>query len=364
VGNPLIVGDMAWPVRGCIDIDSVVSATRGMQLVVNLEGPILDPPLPPDASMVRNRFKKNLHSDAAVIDVMKELGVAACSLANNHVNDYAQGIDRTIESLTGAGIRYFGTKSRPATELVSGGQRYIFLGACSRLPEPKCYPGEDSPRIFNPRRLLDEIAETKSANPDALVVCVVHWGYELMLFPEPADREWAHRAIDAGADFVIGHHPHVVQGVEQVGNGTVAYSLGNFAMPHGTFYDVSWGFRTPEVLTELGIEIFPGGFRLHWFRYDKDDSRLLALTEDTGFDPAGFIDELSPFRGMSHSDYREWFMEHGINGHLTKRRSGPVYRSYFGIGRPAASANDAYMITKRRVRKVLMGAGLHTPRDS
>lgn len=362
--NPLIVGDLVWPANGCIDIDAVVSATCGKPLVVNLEGPILDPPPPLGGWLARNRFKKNLYSDIEVIDIMKRLGVVACSLANNHANDYADGIHLTIQRLSDAGFRFFGTRSRTATELKTEGHRYIFLGACSKLPEPARYLGEDSPRILNPRRMLDEIAATRSANPDAQIVCVVHWGYELMLFPEPADREWAHRAIEAGADFVIGHHPHVVQGLEQVHNGTIAYSLGNFMMPHGTYNQVRMGFHAPEVLTELAIEIFPSGHKLHWFRYEKEKSRLVPLTPETGFDGAAYIQKLSPFRGMSHSEYLKWFSKNGIHGHLTKRRSGPVYRSYFGLGRPAASVNDGYMMAKRRIRKVLIGAGLHTPGDS
>jgi Bacterial capsule synthesis protein PGA_cap len=358
----VFLGDTVWPGKDCIDIDPILPSLCGKRVVVNLEGPILQRPVAD--YRVNNRYKTSLHSDPQILEVMHRLGVVACSLANNHINDYHASVDPTIRQLSNAGIGHFGTERQAFIEVASGGARYVLLGACAKLPEPKSYAGDSNPHLFRPQDMLRQIASLKSSNPDARIVCVVHWGYELTLYPEPADREWAHRAIEAGADFVIGHHPHVVQGVERVGSGFVAYSLGNFLMPHG-WVNGSWlGFLAPEVLVELGVEITTGGVSLQWITYDKSAKRLVPLGPENGFDEEAMLNKLSPFAGMSDADYRKWFSSHGVRGHLTKRRGGPIYRSYFGAGSVLTSTNDRYMVAKRQLRKGLMWAGLHQPRVS
>lgn len=358
----LFVGDTVWPAPDCIDFEAILPALAGKQLVVNLEGPILE--RPPGECQVNNRFKTSLSSHPQILQVMQRLGVVACDLANNHINDYTGSVDPTIRQLTHSGIEHFGTDERPWVEIEANGTRYILIGACSPLPERKAFSGDTNPNLFRPRELLRQVASLRAADPDARIVCVVHWGYELMLYPEPADREWAHRAIEAGADCVIGHHPHVVQGVESVGRGFVAYSLGNFLMPHGVFNGARVGFVAHEVLTQLGVELHADGIHLHWFRYDKAASRLVVPCAKDGFDGDALIRKLTPFAGMSAEEYRGWFSRVGVKGHLTQRRGGPVYGGYFGLRAIATAATDRYMLLKRQLRKALMSLGLHTPRAS
>ena len=69
--------------------------------------------------------------------------------------------------------------------------------------------------------------EGMSRQVDLLVVAF-HWGGELRTDPKPYQRHYAHRAIDWGADLIIGHHPHVLQGIELYRDRLIAYSLGNF----------------------------------------------------------------------------------------------------------------------------------------
>ena len=60
------------------------------------------------------------------------------------------------------------------------------------------------------------------------VVVSLHWGYEYVEYPSPRQQAFARKLVRAGAQMVIGHHPHVVQGVERYQGGLIAYSLGNF----------------------------------------------------------------------------------------------------------------------------------------
>ena len=64
-----------------------------------------------------------------------------------------------------------------------------------------------------------------------LVIVLLHWGQERRETPSGTQVHTAHALVDAGADLVIGHHPHVLQGIEKYGNGLIAYSLGNFLFP-------------------------------------------------------------------------------------------------------------------------------------
>jgi poly-gamma-glutamate synthesis protein (capsule biosynthesis protein) len=65
------------------------------------------------------------------------------------------------------------------------------------------------------------------------VVVSVHWGTEFEAHPAPGQIEAAHLLVDAGADLVLGHHPHVLQDIERYHGGVIAYSLGNFVFDEG-----------------------------------------------------------------------------------------------------------------------------------
>ncbi|MCJ7746629.1 MAG: CapA family protein, partial [Desulfobacterales bacterium] len=69
------------------------------------------------------------------------------------------------------------------------------------------------------------------------VILLMHWGLEEYSYPSPSQRRIAKQLIEAGADLILGHHPHVLQGVEKMNRGLVAYSLGNFL-----FDNIEWSF--------------------------------------------------------------------------------------------------------------------------
>jgi poly-gamma-glutamate synthesis protein (capsule biosynthesis protein) len=79
------------------------------------------------------------------------------------------------------------------------------------------------------------------------VIISFHWGIEYQHQPSSAQRRLARASIDAGADVVLGHHPHVLQGVERYKNGLIAYSLGNFV------FDQSGADRSESVIARIGF---------------------------------------------------------------------------------------------------------------
>ena len=162
-------------------------------------------------------------------------GVRVASLANNHANDYGpDALLDTVELLEAAGVATVGAGSNADEayqyRLLSTerGVRVAFVGASMIVPAGFT-ASADTPGIasaHSPARVLDTV-RAAAAEADAVIVAV-HWGIERDTCPSNDQRLFARQLLDAGADAIIGHHPHVLQPVESVGNKLVAYSLGNF----------------------------------------------------------------------------------------------------------------------------------------
>lgn len=164
-------------------------------------------------------------------------GVSVASLANNHANDYGpDALTDTIDLLEAAGVTTVGA-GRNADEAyqyrllpAGNGVRVAFVGASMIVPS-NFAAGTTTPGIASAHsparaRVLDTV-RAAAAEADAVIVAV-HWGIERDTCPSNDQRLLARQLLDAGADAVIGHHPHVLQPVELVGSKLVAYSLGNF----------------------------------------------------------------------------------------------------------------------------------------
>ena len=162
-------------------------------------------------------------------------GFDVVSLANNHMNDYGPAaIRETLDYLDLLGIARAGAgfdeaSARAPAVLEVRGSRVAFLayaeGIWRVLPAASERPGV---ALADPSRLASDIASLrKTARPDYVVVSV-HWGEEHERHPRQTQRDFGRAAIDAGADLVLGHHPHVLQSLERYGEGLIVYSLGNF----------------------------------------------------------------------------------------------------------------------------------------
>jgi len=192
--------------------------------MVNLENPLTRSTL----QMPGKQF--NFKADPESVEVLKSGGVDIVTLANNHSMDYdAEGLKETLSTLEAAGIEYMGagtdlTHARRPQIVDVKGQRIAYLA----------YWGEEygaeanKPGVNNIRE--ERIAEDIRAIRDQVdwVVVNYHWGQELADFPADWQVKLAHFTIDQGADLIVGHHPHVLQGAEIYKGRAIAYSLGNF----------------------------------------------------------------------------------------------------------------------------------------
>lgn len=223
-------------------------------VVVNLEGPLFGGT---DRRLGRDVILAN---HEAVVEWLGRLNRCVCVLGNNHILDYGtEALQRTIRLLRARNIAVVGAGIDAATAanptLVQVGERSVCSfsytsdephvgGVIATRDGPGCVPWRDRDRA------LAEV--TKASQAGCLVIVSVHWGYEFHHYPAPEQVAFAHDLVKAGAKIVTGHHAHLVQGIEEISGGLVAYSLGHFFVP--PFRDVSGRLRLPKPASrEFGL---------------------------------------------------------------------------------------------------------------
>ena len=194
----------------------------------NLEGPLTDHGTPEqDKKFV---FRSPPEKVAAAL---KNAGFNVVSLANNHMLDYgADGLAQTIDTLDAAGIQHAGAGAdlmsarRPAIFRIDG-MRIALLAYSVTLPDNFYAEEHKAGTAFAHEDQVreDVLAARKQAD---IVLVSFHWGQEGKTELRDYQTRLGHAAIDSGASAVIGHHPHILQGVEHYKNGVILYSLGNF----------------------------------------------------------------------------------------------------------------------------------------
>lgn len=173
--------------------------------------------------------------DPKYTSVLTDMGVDIAGIANNHVLDFGpDALQDTFSALDDAGIDYMGAGDdlARASALITkeaGGKTFGFLAASRVIPVVSWDVQNSSPGVFttyDPTRLVAAIEEARSSC-DYLTV-FVHWGIERDEYPQDYQVSMAKQYMDAGADLVIGSHPHVLQGITYYKDKPICYSLGNF----------------------------------------------------------------------------------------------------------------------------------------
>ena len=176
--------------------------------IVNMEGTLTQETARQDKTYA---FK----GDEEYVQILTEGSVEAANLANNHSHDYGdKSYTDTIETLEDAGISTF-CYDRTAVMEIKGVK--IGLLGTNELGE---YMDCEEAMIENIESLKEEGAQ--------IIIASFHWGVERSNVPDETQVELAHSAIDHGADLVLGHHPHVLQGIETYKGKNIIYSLANF----------------------------------------------------------------------------------------------------------------------------------------
>ena len=226
--------------------------------IANLESPLV-------LKGVAVPGKCSLRGDTGWATVLKDAGIRVLSLANNHMMDFGEeGLSSTIDALEKANLYYVGAGSdrdRACAPLLVHvhGLRIAFLARTSVIVSSPCYATDSDPGVA-----FFDIEESKTSIRSCreqadIVVLLIHWGLEEYAYPSPRQRVQALELIDAGADIILGHHPHVLQGIEKISDGLICYSLGNFV-----FDEFPWSFVDThglerEIVSKLSSDNHKGG---------------------------------------------------------------------------------------------------------
>lgn len=149
-------------------------------------------------------------------------GVEVFNVANNHSLDYGnEGFKETINNILDNNASVIGAIGNNETILcLKNGVRVALFA----------YHGPNNGQLshLSKDRVIKDIEKVKNGGLADIVIICLHWGEEYVPIPSPKQQKLSHLFIDAGADIIIGHHPHVMQGVECYKSKLIFYSLGNF----------------------------------------------------------------------------------------------------------------------------------------
>lgn len=213
--------------------------------IINMEGTLTDLTTRKDKQFA---FK----GDPEYVKVLTNGSVEAANMANNHTYDYGEdSFKDTVNILEKNKIRTFGDDE---TVIIPVKGVNVGIFGIYELDDHE----ERVPQVKS------DIAKLKKDGAD-IIVAVFHWGNELERVPDDNQVKLAHLAIDEGADVVVGHHPHVLQGIDTYKGKTIAYSLGNFCFGgnyHPTEMDTmifqqKFMIDTSKKITDSEINVIP-----------------------------------------------------------------------------------------------------------
>jgi len=224
-----------WGVRDSIKPEDPEYAFRSFQALfagmdmnlVNLETPILKKK--PSADKIKSYV---FYGEEEHLALLKSLGVQGVFLGNNHTMDFGtHGLEETTKLLEEKGIAYAGAgkNRREALRPIlfkKSWMEFLFFSA-SEIGELRLFAGESTPGVMALDKTL-LVDEMKKKSTGKVPILSLHWGVEYSPDPTEAQRRLAKELIQSGYKVIVGHHPHVPQGIEVFPGGAVIYSLGNF----------------------------------------------------------------------------------------------------------------------------------------
>ena len=190
-------------------------------IIGNLESPLINDELATNPTF---------YGKPEFANILQKAGVNVLNVANNHILEHGDaGFKKTVKVLMDNGHRVVGKSIDGFSEVVlieENGTKICMAGFCD---ERVCHDNNDG-RYYAPLReqLIFDSLNRMNHMGAGIKIFIFHWGNEYINIPSPDQRLMAYKLIDAGADLIIGHHPHVIQPYEKYKHGHIIYSLGNF----------------------------------------------------------------------------------------------------------------------------------------
>lgn len=257
--NLIFLGDLAFtgvlstqPKKNSERFSSVFTVLNSSRLVfANLEVPL-------KIDENKNEYKSFIHHSLPepTAELLKLLNIRCVSLANNHIYDCKMpGLKATINLLDELGIYHTGAGWLPQhiepviIELKD--TKIGFLAYVDQSTNPKTeHFSELLINYFEPEKVIEDIKRLKSKVDK--VICSIHWGVDYSFYPTSSQRKTARKLVDAGANIIMGHHPHTMQPFEQYNGGYIFYSLGGL-----TYGDSLWRDQMRSLKKSTKFSYFP-----------------------------------------------------------------------------------------------------------
>ncbi|OYU96511.1 MAG: capsular biosynthesis protein [Bacteroidetes bacterium B1(2017)] len=209
-------------------------------------------------------------------------GINMLGLANNHSYDFGQeGVRQTClnlskKSIAYTGIHLDGKNCLPSVFNKNGSQIAVFAS---------CFLFQNNSLVCSHslEELVENIKSYKYNNPQSFVLIYLHWGIELTPIPTTKQINQAHQLINAGADAIVGHHPHVVQTIEKYNGKYIFFSLGNF------IFDAQHAPENKGILADFSI-VRNKLLSVHLIPFSIVKSKPISMD---GIDSESFLDEIS-----------------------------------------------------------------------
>ena len=220
-------------------------------------------------------------AEPGMAELLSVFGTDAVTLANNHVFDFGEiGLSDTMKYLARNEIPYLGAgeNRKDASRIlyfIVNGRKVAFVSA-TEIERSEKYTREATEtqsgvlKMLDVNKFLPVIEQAKQVSD--YVIAVVHWGTEGTLHPDNTQKRLAQQIVGAGADAIIGGHPHRLQGASFVNGAPVAYSIGNFWFSDGTLY---------TTLAQIVISA-DGELQLRYLPCIQENLRTRLITDKAG----------------------------------------------------------------------------------
>ncbi|MFA5131834.1 MAG: CapA family protein [Candidatus Paceibacterota bacterium] len=250
--------------------------------ISNLEGPIPEEHIPTKTNGMTFSFPSRTPT------VLKENGIAAVSLANNHALDQkVSGYEYTKLILDHEGVAHFGGYSTTVPDYFE-----THIGTTSVV----VYGINMISSTWNIRTAYRVTEDLQKEFPDSVLIAFIHWGNEYDLKQGVQQEEFAHALIDRGVDSIVGSHPHVMQGVELYKGVPIFYSLGNFIFDQYFSQDVERGYtlaldKKDEMLIYSIIPIMSDHSRPYFPSQEMSQNILSVIASNSSKDLQNLVEK-------------------------------------------------------------------------
>ncbi|MFV0519702.1 MAG: CapA family protein [Lachnospirales bacterium] len=238
------------------------------------------------------------------VSIFTEMGMDIATLANNHTLDFGTtALVDSMDTLDNANIEFVGVgnnidEAKESKVIEINDKKFAFLGASRVIPVYDWNATSSKAGMlttYDSTILVEEIKKAKEEND--FVVVYVHWGVERATTPEQYQRDLGKAYIDAGADLVIGSHPHVLQGIEYYNGKPIVYSLGNFIF-YNNIEKTAVVNATVDEDNNISLQILPCSANNSQTYLIEDDKKIAdfynymeSISFGVDIDENGFISE-------------------------------------------------------------------------